>query len=357
MSITPARILDRIPAETIEWLLEPENPAVAAITRRTLLKESEAATAELWTRRNEYAPIDAILNAENADGSWMRPSQDYKKYQGSLWQVHLLGELCASGDDPRVAAAADYAFSRQMADGSWSATNMRAGGSIPCLTANVGRALARMGWAHDERVIAALGYIVGLHRELGYIGCIEGREFQLSGYCHMLTTKELLFLAEVPRDLWPDGAEKLRDECITKLRDTSVFRSVPAEAREFGEAYWTSSKSERETLRKRFLAEHPELHYKEKAGWLRFGYPLSYNSDALEALWALMRIGEKPRTEYERAIELVERTADKQMRWTLKNTFNGKMLADVETKGQPSKWLTLRALQVLDWADDDQAKP
>ena len=50
------------------------------------------------------------------------------------------------------------------------------------------------------------------------------------------------------------------------------------------------------------------------------------------------------------AIELVRKTADKQMRWTLKNTFNGKMLADVEAKGQPSKWLTLRALQVLEWA-------
>ena len=109
--------------------------------------------------------------------------------------------------------------------------------------------------------------------------------------------------------------------------------------------------AERVGLRERFLAEHPELHYKEKAGWLRFGYPLSYNSDALEALWALMRVGEKPRTEYQPAIDLLRTTADTQMRWTLKNTFNGKMLADVEVKGQPSKWLTLRALQVLEWAD------
>ncbi len=112
---------------------------------------------------------------------------------------------------------------------------------------------------------------------------------------------------------------------------------------------------ERTGFRERFLAEHPELHYKEKAGWLRFGYPLSYNSDALEALWALMRVGEKPRTEYEPALDLVRGAADEQMRWTLRNTFNGKMLADVETKGEPSKWLTLRALQVLEWADAGDA--
>lgn len=36
------------------------------------------------------------------------------------------------------------------------------------------------------------------------------------------------------------------------------------------------------------------------------------------------------------------------MRWTLRNTFNGRMIADVETKGEPSKWLTLRALQVIE---------
>ena len=39
------------------------------------------------------------------------------------------------------------------------------------------------------------------------------------------------------------------------------------------------------------------------------------------------------------------------MRWKLRNSFNGKMLADVENEGRSrSKWLTLRALQVLDWA-------
>jgi hypothetical protein len=249
-----------------------------------------------------------------------------------------------------VQKAAEYAFSRQLPDGSWSATNARPEGSIACLTSNVGRALARMGWARDERLLAAVASIVDLFRELGIVDCRSGREYQLNGYCHMLTVKELLFLGEVPQELWPAGADALRDECIAKLRDKAIFRAVPAEAREFNDAIWSLKSSERTGLRERFLAEHPELHYKEKAGWLRFGFPLSYNSDALEALWALVRVGEKPQPEYEPALDLVRKTADKQMRWALKNTFNGKMLADVEAKGQPSKWLTLRALQVLEWA-------
>ena len=353
MPATVARILTEVPAGTVEWLLEPENPAVAVLTRRTLLGESkrdDQATAEFWARRNEYAPVAAILGAQLDDGSWAVPSQDYRKYTGSLWQVHLLGELWADGDDPRVRRAAAYAFSRQLPDGSWSATNARQDGSIPCLTTNVARALARMGWARDERVIAALARIVRLYEHLGVVNCGLAYGYQLNGYCHMLTVKELLFLGEVPREVWPDGAEGLRDECVAMLRDKQILRSLPTESHEFNDMLWSRPSGAREGMREDFLGQHLELHYKEKPGWLRFGYPLSYNSDALEALWALMRVGEQPRAEYQPAIELVRKTADKQMRWRLKNSFNGKMIADVETKGWPSKWLTLRALQVLGWA-------
>jgi hypothetical protein len=246
-----------------------------------------------------------------------------------------------------VRRGAGYAFSRQMPDGSWSASNMRAGGSIPCLTANVGRSLARLGFEGDERVVGALRYCVELRRLVGTIDCREGREYQLNGYCHMLTPKLLLFLGAVPRDLWPDGAEELRDECVAKLRDKEVFRCLPAESREFTDAIWSLPSAERDGFRDRFLAAHPQLHYNDKPGWLRFGFPLSYNSDALEALLALAAVGEARRPEYDAALAVVRGTADEQMRWTMRTTHNGKMIADVETKGAPSKWLTLRALRVL----------
>lgn len=352
MPATKPRIMSQVPAETLEWLLEPSNPAVAVLTRRELLGEETDSeeTAALWELRNDYPPVEAILDAQLDDGSWAAPGQDYKKYQGSLWQIHFLGELYANGASSRVRKAAEYAFSRQLPDGSWSCMNMRPDGSIACLTSNVARALARTGWARDERVIAALAGLVALYRELGTIDCRSGLEYQLNGYCHMLSVKELLFMSEVPQRAWPNGTRELRDACVAKLRDKGVFRSLPAESREFNDVIWSMKASERSGVRERFLAEHPELHYKAKPGWLRFGYPLSYNSDALEALWALMRVGEEPREEYRPAIDLVRAAADGQMRWTLKNTFNDKMLAEVEVKGQPSKWLTLRALQVLDWA-------
>jgi hypothetical protein len=37
----------------------------------------------------------------------------------------------------------------------------------------------------------------------------------------------------------------------------------------------------------------------------------------------------------------------KQGTWILENSLNGKMLADVEEKGKPSKWLTCFGHQIL----------
>ncbi len=350
-----SQTLRSVPDSTWEWLTDAENPAVAVLARRTLLGGPDAPqTARLWGTRNTYEPVATILEAQLEDGSWDAPARDYQKYRGSLWQIVFLGELWADGADERVARAAEYAFSRQKADGSWSA-NPKARYDMPCLTANVGRALARMGWGEDPRTAHALGSIVETYERLGFLGCSDMQPYSLSGYCHMLTPKVLLFMAQVPRELWAPGAEKLREACIDALRDKHVHRSLPAEFKEFQAVVWPTPAAQRAEAREHFIAEHSPLHYGDKPGWLRLGYPLSYNSDALEALWALMAIGEPPRPEYEAAIAAVRERADAQMRWTLKTSFNGKMIADVEKKGAPSRWLTLRALQVLAWAEGEVA--
>ena len=355
MSAKALSITSAVPVDTLEWLTHGESQAAAVLARRTLLGESPDSpeAAALWSRRNEYGPVAAILDSQLEDGSWDKPSQDYRKYTGSLWQVHFLGELWADGADERVARAVDYAFSRQLPDGSWSASNARPAGSITCLTANVGRAVARLADPGDERVVRALSYCVEVCRELGCVNCRPAAGYQLNGYCHMTIPKILLLMAEVPRSAWPDGTEELLGECVTTMRDKAVLRCLPDEAREFNDVLWSAKSSERDGLRDAFLATHPELHYGEKPGWKRFGFPLSYNSDALEALFALMSVGEPPRAEYADAIELVRSCATPDMRWKLRNSFNGKMHADIEKKGQSSRWLTLRALRVLDWAGSE----
>jgi hypothetical protein len=85
-----------------------------------------------------------------------------------------------------------------------------------------------------------------------------------------------------------------------------------------------------------------------KRGWLKFGFPLHYNSDTLEAMYALAVAGVPMTEALAGPLQVIRdrRTADGS--WLLENSLNGKMWADVEEKGAPSKWLTYRGLYVLD---------
>ena len=88
-----------------------------------------------------------------------------------------------------------------------------------------------------------------------------------------------------------------------------------------------------------------------KRGWLKFGFPLHYNSDILEAMVALAAAGVPKTRALDKALQAIrdKRTADGT--WLLENSLNGKMWVDVEVKGQPSKWITFFALYVLDHFD------
>lgn len=81
--------------------------------------------------------------------------------------------------------------------------------------------------------------------------------------------------------------------------------------------------------------------------WFKLGYPTGYVSNVLENLEALAALGSGGDPRLQKAVELVLGKQDAHGRWKLEHTYNGKMWADVEQRGQPSKWVTLRVLRVL----------
>ncbi len=81
--------------------------------------------------------------------------------------------------------------------------------------------------------------------------------------------------------------------------------------------------------------------------WFKFGFPLSYTADVLEALLALAEAGYARDKRLQNAYDRVLSKRDADGRWAMKHSLNGKMWADIEVKGKPSKWVTLRALRVL----------
>ena len=107
------------------------------------------------------------------------------------------------------------------------------------------------------------------------------------------------------------------------------------------------------------LADYP-MGYSTKPSrsWFQFGYPIAYVTDVLQNLEVLTGLGYGRDTRLKSALNLLLSKQDKQGRWKLSYTYNGKTWADIEVKGQPSKWVTLRALRVLQCAGgmlvDDQ---
>ncbi|HEX6384989.1 MAG TPA: nitrogen fixation protein NifH, partial [Anaerolineae bacterium] len=86
---------------------------------------------------------------------------------------------------------------------------------------------------------------------------------------------------------------------------------------------------------------------KPNLSWFKFGYPIGYVTDVLQILEVLTALGYGSDPRLANAIELLLGKRDTQGRWPLEYTYNGKTWVDVEEKGKPSKWVTLRALRVL----------
>ena len=86
---------------------------------------------------------------------------------------------------------------------------------------------------------------------------------------------------------------------------------------------------------------------KPNRSWFKFGYPIGYVTDVLQNLEVLTALGYGDDPRLGPALELLLSKQDDQGRWPLEYTYNGKTWVDVEEKGRPSKWVTLRALRVL----------
>lgn len=86
--------------------------------------------------------------------------------------------------------------------------------------------------------------------------------------------------------------------------------------------------------------------------WLRFSFPNAWHYDVLRGLDYLRSAGVRPDQRVAEAVALVESKRDADGRWPLEHAHHDELLVDLgEREGEPSRWITLRALRVLRWAD------
>jgi hypothetical protein len=181
----------------------------------------------------------------------------------------------------------------------------------------------------------------------------------LLSHCHMALPKLLLCFGELPPDQRSPAIEQAIAWIVQELLARQVYIYVPGNRKAWQAARALARKRENvpegETkktwlakVEARFLAEHGIGEREPKSSWTRFGFPLNYNSDILEAMVALATVDAPMNGALEKPLQVIrdKRTTDGV--WRLEKSLNGQMWADVEVKGQPSKWITLFALMVLD---------
>jgi hypothetical protein len=85
--------------------------------------------------------------------------------------------------------------------------------------------------------------------------------------------------------------------------------------------------------------------------WLYVGFPNKWFYDVVRVLDYFRSARQEPDERMAEALEIVESKRDADGRWPLDHAYHDKLLVDFgDSEGQPSRWITLRALRILRWA-------
>ena len=315
--------------DPVEWLLQKENPSVRYYTLKDILgrPESDSEVSEARKDIMVYTPVTEILQNQNPQGFWVSVDDPYlPKYKATYHQLLILSELGTPVCKP-IERSIELVFENyQYYSGHFRAKIIkteRGRKSIlidgACLTGNIVRFLIHFGYLHDPRTQKALEFLVKTHDNGWPCRAYPiDKEKVFPQNCYMGGVKPLIALSMIPEQERKGSIQEIINEEVEIYLENEIFM------------YLKDEKGER----------------KAKYGWTRFGFPLFYQSDTLEVLETLARLGIRDER-MEKALDLIVSKQDKNGRWNLENTFNGKMWVDIEEKGNPSKWITLKALRVL----------
>lgn len=322
---------DPLYAKALAWLLEYDaaNPSIRYFALRDLM-DYPADPAELQEARGaimQSGAVPVILDAQHPDGYWRDEGAGYRKYQGTMWQIMLLGEFGAAGDDARVRRGVDYLLGHGIAANGGFAWNKKPlpSGVALCLNGNLLTALIQLGRLHDERVQGVLEWMA--HAITGdppiryYAAATSGPDFAcgINGHlpCGWGGVKALKGLGMIPAGERSEVVGRAIERGTDFLLRHDLARA----------AFPTDS----------VVSEQ----------WFKLGFPLSYWSDILEVVAVLVAAGKGKAAGVQEAYTWVLSKRDENGRWKLENALNGRMWVNIERRNHPSKWITLRALRVM----------
>jgi hypothetical protein len=321
-------------SDPTDWLLEEGNPSVRYLTLTRIFDLSERHKDVRKARKSimETGAVPAILAKQQPQGNWEAAGSFYTgKYRSTVWQLIILAEHAADEKDIRIKRACEFILkhSQDCSTGGFAHhTAERTGGGrasevIPCLTGNMIWSLQRLGYARDQRVRHGIDWLVK------YLRFDDGEsrppaDWPYNRYemcygqhsCFMGVVKGMKALAEVPDPARSKPVKQCIENAVEFLLKHHVFR------------------------------RSHDLTKVSKPGWKKFGFPKMWQTDIVEILLILTKLGVRDKRMQE-AVDLVVSKQDEKGRWLLEDTFNDRFQVKIEAKGKPSKWVTLNALTLL----------
>lgn len=268
-----------------------------------------------------------LLALQEADGRWGGAARN-RGWNSSMHVLMLLRELGLDPDSAEARRAIDLVANKV----TWQGCGPRecdgnpffAGELEPCINGQV----AAVGVYFGQDVRGIIDRLLSEQLTDGGWNCEAANGSKHSSFNSTICVLEALLEYE------------LRFGSSTPLSD----------ARQRGQEYLL----ERHLFRRRSTGKVIERDRKGGADWSNFAFPTWWHYDVLRGLDYLRRSRVTPDDRAREAIDLLNAKRDEEGRWLLNVCYPGVMSIELGEKvGQPSRWITLRALRVFNWYEGD----
>lgn len=298
--------------DVIDWLLKGD-PAIRWQVRRDLLREpGDVVAAERANVETEGWGAE-LLDLQREDGTWGDGVWTQRDRLGVDDAMLLLALLGAPAEGERTRIAVDRVVRQVDWGEEWRNHPFFDGEVEPCINGRVLVAGARFG--HPSELIVER--LMNEQQTDGGWNCY----------------------AQTRDDPGSFHSAICALEGLVAYRDAGGPTDVSATI-DRGHEYLLS----RGLMRR--LNDHSII----KASWLEFSFPYYWAFDLLRGLDHLRAAGVPVDARATEAVDVVESRRQPDGRWLLDHQHSGRALLDLEVVGEPSRWNTLRALRVLEWA-------
>lgn len=317
---TPKRQSPVVQESVIQWLLDSD-PAI----RWQVMQDVIGASAdEVATERARVATEGMgaqLLALQGEDGTWGGVAWN-RGWDSTMHVLMLLRDMGLDPASPEARRAVSLVRDHVTWQGweSYEGNPFFAGETEPCINGQTGVAGAYFG--QDVRGI--IDRLLGEQLSDGGWNCEAEHGSTRSSFNTTICVLEALLEYEQSIEERPD---------ITG-------------ARQRGQEYLL----ERKLFRRKSTGEVIEQDNKGGTAWSRFAFPTWWHYDILRGLDYLRRAGVTPDERVAEAVGRVESRCSNDGKWLLDVRYPGQMPIEIDNgEGQPSRWITLRALRVLMW--------